>query len=137
MTGFNEAWTAVAQMKDGELISPELRPLLRHVYSDVLATPPDLSALKASLTELLEYLSKRGRTNANCWAVDMFFCLSEGWERDWTEQDLPDDFHDVLALMGEALHDSVGTPKIAENFDCLPEQLLERVRRLRHSDPAQ
>jgi hypothetical protein len=74
MTGFNEAWTAVAQMKDGELISPELRPLLRHVYSDVLATPPDLSALKASLTELLEYLSKRGRTNANCWAVDMFFC---------------------------------------------------------------
>jgi hypothetical protein len=84
---------------------------------------------------LLEYLSGRGRTNANCWAVDMFFCLSEGWERNWTEQDLPDDFHDVLALMGQALHDAVRAPKIAENFDCLPEQLLERVRRLRHSEP--
>jgi len=32
--------------------------------------------------------------------------------------------------MGQALHDTVKTPKIAENFDCLPEQLLERVRRL-------
>jgi hypothetical protein len=54
----------------------------------------------------------------------MFFCLSKGWETDWTEQDLPEDFHDVLALMGEALHDTVRTPKIAEDFDCLPEQLL-------------
>jgi hypothetical protein len=60
----------------------------------------------------------------------MFFCLSEGWEREWTDQHLPDDFHDVLALMGQALHDTVRTPKIAENFDCLPEQLLDRVRRL-------
>jgi len=36
----------------------------------------------------------------------------------------------VLALMGQALHDTVGSPKIAENFDCLLEQLLDRVRRL-------
>ncbi len=45
-------------------------------------------------------------------------------------KNLPDDFHDVLSLMGQALHDSVRTPTIAENFDCLPEQLLDRVRRL-------
>jgi hypothetical protein len=32
--------------------------------------------------------------------------------------------------MGQALHVRVKTPKIAENFDCLPEQLLVRVRRL-------
>jgi hypothetical protein len=31
--------------------------------------------------------------------------------------------------MGEALHDTVKTPKSAENFDCLPEQLLARARR--------
>jgi hypothetical protein len=130
MTGFNDAWAAVDHPKDGEPVSPELQPLLRRVYSDVLAAPANLLSLKESLTAMLEYLSGEGRTNANCWAVDLFFCLSKGWERDWTEQELPDDFHDVLALMGQALHDTVRTPKIAENFDCLPEQLLDRVRRL-------
>jgi len=137
MAGFDDAWAAVNNPKDGEPVSPELRPLLRRVYSEVLAAPADLSALKDSLTTLLQYLSAEGRTNANCWAVDMFFCLSKGWERDWTEQHLPDDFHDVLALMGQALHDTVRTPKIAENFDCLPEQLLDRVRRLTSEQPSQ
>ena len=79
---------------------------------------------------LLEFLATDGRTNANCWAVDRFFAESEGWERDWTDQELPDDFHDVLAMMGEALHDTVGAPAIAENFGCLPEQLLDQVKRL-------
>jgi len=40
---------------------------------------PTWAALKKSLEELLEFLSNRGRTNANCWAVDLFFCLSDGW----------------------------------------------------------
>src|ERR1700730_8090594 len=135
MAGFDEAWAAVDHPKDGEPVSPELQPLLRRIYSQVMAAPADLPALKESLTALLEYLSGQGRTNTNCWAVDMFFCLSEGWERDWTEQHLPDDFHDVLALMGQALHDTVRTPKIAENFDSLPEQLLDRVRRLTPLQP--
>ena len=62
--------------------------------------------------------------------MEYFFCHAEGWARDWVDQNLPDDFHDVFALMSEALHDTVKAPRIAENFDCLPEQLLERVRRL-------
>jgi hypothetical protein len=33
-------------------------------------------------------------------------------------------------MMGEALHDTIGAPEIAENFGCLPEQLLERLRQL-------
>ena len=103
MTGFDKAWAAVAQPKFGELVSPELQPLLRQVYSNVLAKPVNLPALKASLTTLLEYLNTPGRTNANCRAVDMFFGLSEGWEQDWTEQNLPEDFHEVLALM--SVHD--------------------------------
>ena len=135
MAGFDAAWVAVNHRRDGEQVSSELRPLLREVYSNVLAVPADLSALKGSLTHLLEYLSGAGRTNANCWAVDLFFCVSDGWERDWTEQNLPDNFHDVLSLMGEALHDTVRTPKIAENFDCLPEQLLDRVQRLTYLQP--
>jgi len=135
MASFDTAWAAVNHAKDGEAVSSDLRPLLERVYSTVLAVPTNLPALKDSLTGLLEYLSGVGRTNANCWAVDLFFCLSEGWERDWTEQNLPEDFHDVLSLMGQALHDTVKTPEMAENFDCLPEQLLERVRRLNFPAP--
>ena len=70
-------------------------------------------------------------SNANCWATYLFFSRSEGWQRDWTEVDLPEDFHDVLALMGEALHDTVKNPEIAKNFGRLPEQLLERVKHLK------
>jgi hypothetical protein len=36
--------------------------------------------------------------------------------------------------MGEALHDTVRTPKVVENFDCLPEQILERIRQLTSSN---
>ena len=111
-------------------LRPELRPLLEKLYSSVLSVPPDLVALKHGLQQLLEFLGGEGRTNANCWAADMFFCLSEGWDRDWTDQDLPEDFHDVLSLMGQALHDTVQSPEIASNFDCLPEQLLDRVNKL-------
>jgi hypothetical protein len=130
MAGFDEAWTAVNHRRDFEAVSSELKPLLHSVYTNLLATPVDLYALKESLAALLKYLCERGRTNTNCWAADKFFGLSEGWERDWTDQALPEDFHDVLALMGQALHDTVKAPSIAENFDCLPEQLLERVRLL-------
>ncbi len=65
-------------------------------------------------------------------AVDLFFCVSDeiGWEKDWTDAELPDDFHDVFALIGQALHDTVTSPSTAANFDCLPEQLLERLRRV-------
>jgi hypothetical protein len=131
MPGFDDAWAAASGAHDGESVSPELKPLLRQVYVGILAQPHNLATLKANLIAMLEYLKGAGRTNANCWAVDLFFCLSEGWEAEWTEQNLPDDFHEVLALMGQALHDTVKSPYIAENFDCLPEQLLERAKRLK------
>ena len=130
MPGFEDAWSAVNKSWAGESVSPELRPLLRAVYSSILLAPTDLVSLKRSLEQLLEFLGSKGRTNANCWATDMFFGLCEGWEHDWTAQNLPDDFHDLLSLMGQALHDTVKSPNIASNFDCLPEQLLTRVRSL-------
>jgi len=130
VAGFDEAWAAVNHRRDGESVSPELQPLLRHVYSDILAAPFDRAALKRSLSTLLEYLTTNGRTNANCWAMDLFFCTSDGWEQDWTEQNLPDDFHGCAVADGQALHDTIGAPNIAQNFDGLPEQLLDRVRRL-------
>jgi hypothetical protein len=131
LEGFQQIWTSIARTRDGEPVSPELRPLLQSVYDDLLASPANLASLKRTLTELLRYLSEEGRTNANCWAADLFSCSDDGlWERDWSEQDLPDGFHDVMARMGEALHDTVTRPDVAGNFGCLPEQLLERVKRL-------
>ena len=130
MPSFDEAWAAAAKTRDGEPVSAELRPLLCDVYRKLVFGPLDPVTLKQSLRELLEFLRDHGRTNANCWAVDIFFALSEGWERDWAEQELPHALHDLLAMMGEALHDTVQAPSVAENFGCLPEQLLEQVDRL-------
>jgi len=129
MKGFERVWSSVAKTRDGEAVFQRLKPFLLHVHRDVTTNPVILSALKNSLVELLQYLSSEGRTNANCWATDLFFC-SDDWEHDWSEQYLPDDFHDVLARMGEALHDTVTSPDIAGNFGCLPEQLLECAERL-------
>jgi hypothetical protein len=129
MKGFDQVWSSVATMRGGEAVSPDLKPLLFRVHNDVTTSPLSLPALKKSLVELLQYLSGEGRTNANCWAADLFFC-SDDWEHDWSEQDLPEDFHSVLAMMGEALHDTVSSPDVARNFGCLPEQLLECAERL-------
>jgi hypothetical protein len=100
------------------------------VYFRSLAQPLDRASFTRSLNELLKFLAIEGRTNANCWAMGLFFANSQEWERDWTDQNLPEDFHEILALMGEALHDTVKDSEVAKNFDCLPEQLLERVERL-------
>jgi hypothetical protein len=126
---FEQVWDSVARTRDGEVASPDLKPLVLHVHNDVTTSPVNLPALKSSLVKLLQYLSGEGRTNANCWATDLFFC-SDDFEHVWSEQNLPDDFHDVLAKMGEALHDTVKSPDVAKNFGCLPEQLLECAERL-------
>lgn len=131
MPGFEDAWSAVKGHWGGEPVSQDLRPLLEKVYRVVLSAPVKLAALKKNLETLLEFLTNEGRTNANCWATDMFFMLSNRWERDWTDQNLTDDFHDVLSLIGQALHDAVRSPQIVSNFDCLPEQILSRVRHVR------
>jgi hypothetical protein len=130
MASFDEAWAAVAVPRDGETVSLRLRPLLQAVYLQVLSEPLSEMECKKSLENLLVFLVSDGRTNANCWAVDLFFALSDGWEQNWGERALPENFHDVLAMMGEALHDTVKHPEVARDFGCLPEQLLERVRHL-------
>lgn len=129
MPSFDEAWAAVAVNRDGEAVSQGLRPLLAAVYREIFAEPFSEARLAGTLKDLLEFLAGPGRTNANCWAADSFFGLNQGWERDWGDMRLPGRLRDVLSMMGEALHDTVRAPGIAENFGCLSEQLLERVRR--------
>lgn len=130
MGGFDQAWLAVSSGRNGEQVSTQLRPLLEAVYRQTLAEPVDSTAIKQSLVELLTFLGGEGRSNANCWATDLFFARGENWETDWAERNLLEGIHDLLAMMGEALHDTVQAPEIARNFGCLPEQLLERVSNL-------
>jgi hypothetical protein len=135
MVGFEESWLAAVSSQKGGPPSPDLQPMVRAVYCDIIAEPPRIIALKGNLEALLAYLRDEGRTTANCWTTDLFFGWSESWERDWDEQNLPDALHDVLAMMGEALHDTVEAPTVAENFGCLPEQLLDRIRQIKIPSP--
>ena len=110
-------------------VSPQLKPLLRHVYEAVVTPRAQLPELRNALRSLLEFLaSAGGRTDANCCTTDAFFSAVDEWERSWS--DLPERFRSVLDDLGGAFHDSVYAPQIAKTFDSLPEQLLERVRSL-------
>ena len=103
-------------------VSRNLRPLVESVHRDLLARSP---SLKANLEELLAFLaSNYGRTDANCCTVDRFFTKIED---DW--RTLPPPLRDIFAAMSSTLHDAIYAPRVAANFDSLPEQLLERVRR--------
>jgi hypothetical protein len=113
---------------EGEPVSAELSPLLLAVYDELARGSEDHASLKDAIEGLLSFLaSPVGRTNANCWAADLFFALGEGWE-DVRWEHVPDQLGDVLGDMAMALHDTVKSPEIAENFDSTPEQLLARVR---------
>lgn len=110
-------------------VSAELAPLIRAVYAEVVRHETDLAELHRSLKALLSFLaSAAGRTHANCVATDSFFMLNDRWERGW--EHLADAYQDVLGLLGEALHDTIAAPEIAENFDNTPEQLLTRLQRI-------
>jgi hypothetical protein len=110
-------------------VSPQLRPLLRHVYNAAVTRPVDLIELKNALESLLSFLaSEGGRTDANCCTVDAFFSAGDQWERPWS--DLPESFRTVLDDIGGVLHETVYAPHIAKNFESLPEQLLERARKI-------
>ncbi len=106
---------------------PALVPLMRRLRECLMSSDLDLPALKAALLALLEFLcSAQGRTDENCSAVDMFLTVDDAWLSDH----LPEAYHDILADMAGALHDTVTAPHIAENFDSTPKQLLARARTL-------
>jgi len=120
----------VTEAYNGEPVSPELAPLLIAVYNELSRKSDDLRPLVGAVERLLIFVaSPVGRTNANCWAADLFFALGEGWgDVDW--EHVPEALGDILGDMGSALHDTVQAPAMAENFECLPEQLLARLRTL-------
>jgi hypothetical protein len=126
---FETAW---ARASAAHQASASLDDLVSGVCPELQRRPPDLIMLRKALESLLAFLaSPTGRSNENCRAVDSFFCIPEeyGWEADW--EHLPEVFQELLADIGGALHDTVSAPEIARSLDSTPEQLLERVRRIR------
>lgn len=120
MSGFDERYKQAAGFRRA---SPELRPLVAAV--DEALAAGDLPALRLALIAMLELLaSERGRTDANCCVIDAFFAGVDA-------SLLRDDFRALVSDLSGALNDAIYAPQIAANFDCLPEQLLERARRLR------
>ncbi len=113
-----------------ERVSPEVAPLLHEVYAQVVRTDTDVRGIHRALNDLLTFLtSPAGRTHANCVATDSFFMHNDRWERDW--EHLPEPYQDLLSLLGDALHDTVSAPEIAENFHNTPEQLLSQLSQIK------
>ena len=125
----DQAWQRFAGGRSGEQPSTELRPLLFEVCRLATQQPADLAALKASLQRLLAFLaSPAGRTSTNVRTVNLFFCRPEEWGGDWSH--LPEEFDEILNDLGDCLHDTMSHPVVVTDFDSLPEQLLERVKRI-------
>jgi hypothetical protein len=67
-------------------------------------------------------------SDGNCKYVDYFVSYEIISETGY--EDIPEDIREILFDMGGALHDTHTSPKIAENFESTPSQLLGRVRKL-------
>ena len=112
------------------ITSPELKKLVEAVRNCIIERPTDLVRLESLLDSLLSFLTTpTGRTSGNCWETDLYFSLHDDHSFDWNH--LPEDYKLILDDIGGQLHDAIEHPKIAENFESTPEQLLERTRKLR------
>jgi hypothetical protein len=113
-----------ADAVDVDGVDPRLKERLRALYEAAVTPPGGPARFLPHLQALLEFLaSPEGRTDANCRAVDYFFCLG-----DWSWGTLPEPWESIFADLGGGLHEAVAAPDIAEVLQATPELLLERVR---------
>ncbi len=100
------------------------------IHAIALEHPLPIVRLRDEVISILEYLSSvEGRTDANCRAVDSAIMLDDDLSDRIDEIEEADPvLAEVLADMGGALHDTVSSPEIADNFNSTPEQLLNRLR---------
>lgn len=107
-------------------ISSVVEAALRVIDGLLAQRPTDLVLLRDAMALLFSYLSSaEGRTESNVARVDSFFMRGIDDESYWAH--LPEAFRGVLWDAGAQLHDSIGSPQVAANFDSTPEQLLART----------
>jgi len=103
--------------------------LAEAVYCCAQQHNPDLSQLKTEIQNLLLFLcSPEGRTDDNCTTVGTHLSCKSDWPH--CIGHLPTQLRSVLLDIGGTLHDAIRHPKVASNFESLPEQLLVRVRKV-------
>jgi len=116
---------------NGDQVSPELRPLILAVYDSIYSNPLDESQVFENIKLLLQFLSTpQGQTDPNCHAVDWFFAFGneDNWpngENRWDH--LSPNLREALESLGDALHDTISAPTIAQNFGATPAQQLVRL----------
>jgi hypothetical protein len=68
------------------------------------------------MIDLLSFLTTpEGRTDANCWVVDIFLGNEEHWERDWLDLPEPEQLLSIAA-MAESEIIQVAKQKVCEEF---------------------
>ena len=102
---------------------------MKDLRGAVLANPPISAQMRRTVRAVLEFLaSPEGRTDTNCRTVDLAIMNDEEiWDHIEKVEAVDNVVADVLRDMAGALHDTVRTPEIAENFESTPEQLLKRL----------
>ncbi len=127
--GFERDWSSLmasAEARSNSSPGPELRPLLKLLQDSFDTATPDPCQVRAALISLLEYLTMpKGRTDANCWAVDQYLTVKEDFSH--VGGALPNPYVDILEDMAGALHDAVSAPEVASSLAGTPEQLLARA----------
>ena len=109
-----------------------VRDIVDRIMATLSENKVNLFKLKNEICLLLEHLTtEQGRTDINCQAVDYYFMNNDLW----AEKELPDELHDIFSDMSGALHDTISSPDVAKNFDSTPEQLLDRLRKVRIEQP--
>ncbi len=121
-TRFEEAFQRISSSAPASL-----SPLFREVHDAYASRPPDAVRARSALVSLLIYLaSPDARTHTNVCAVDRFLMEDPALTKDTA---LPAQFVEFV-LNADALHDTIESPEVAENFESTPEQLLEKAREL-------
>lgn len=107
----------------------DLNDLVAIIYAEICKSSANLKEIKNKLEVLLSFLcTPDGRTDKNCNLVSKYFLLKNDWPVNIKH--LPEELYDILFDF-VTLGDSIKRPNTASNFESLPEQLLERVRRLK------
>ena len=125
MTNFFELQNKIDKERERDRVVK----LAESVYTIACQRTPDLILLKNELKQLIDFLcSSEGRTHENCCTVDRYFSSKDDWPN--CIEHLPQDMYEILFDIGGTLHDAIQNPKIAANFDSLPEQLRERISKI-------
>jgi hypothetical protein len=106
----------------------ELDHLLEQLKLATFSAELSKSEAISVMENLLSWLNKpENNTDDNCQHIDHFVAVEIIAEKGF--QNLPEDIKGILFDMGATLHYAHASPEIAENFESMPDQLLDRVRR--------